>query len=60
MPTVTKPMIFTVSSDGPDRTGLVAFAQRYVDQLWIPTHLTLDQAREFVLNQFKRAVGGRP
>ena len=47
---------FTVHSDGPDRTGLCAFAQAYVDQLWIPTHYTPDQAREFVLDQFKRAV----
>jgi hypothetical protein len=48
--------LFTVQSDGPDRTGLVAFAQRYVDKQWVPTQLTPDQAREFVLDQFKRAV----
>ena len=47
---------FVVSSDGPDRTGLVALAEHYVNQLWVPTHLTPDQAREFVLDQFKRAV----
>ena len=51
-----KPLIFTIYSDGPDRTGLVALGQRYTDQLWVPMHLTPDQAREFVLDQFKRAV----
>ncbi len=53
-----KPHGFTVHSDGPDRTGLVAMAQRYIDELWVPTHLTLDQAHEFMLDQFKRAVVG--
>lgn len=43
---------------GPDRTGLVALAEHYVDQLWTPTHLTPNQAREFVLDKFKRAVMG--
>jgi hypothetical protein len=47
---------FTAHSEGPDRTGVRALAQAYFDQLWIPTHLTQDQAREFVLDQFKRAV----
>lgn len=51
-----KTLAFTIYSDGPNRTGLVAFAQRYVDQLWIPTHLSPDQARDFVLDQLKRAV----
>jgi hypothetical protein len=51
-----KPVIFSTHSDGPDRTGLVALAELYVDQLWIPTHLAPDQAREFVRDQFKRAV----
>jgi len=50
--------VFTVHTEGSDRTGLRALAQGYVDQLWIPTHLTPDQAREFVLDQFKRAIAG--
>ncbi len=50
------PCAFTVHSDGPDRTRLVALAQRYIDELWIPTHLSSDQARAFVLDQFQRAV----
>ncbi len=50
------PFAFTVHSAGPDRTRMVAFAQRYIDELWIPTHLSSDQARAFVLDQFRRAV----
>lgn len=53
-----KPLIFTVHSEGPDRTGLVALAEHYINHLWIPTHLTPDQACEFVLDHFKRAVSG--
>ncbi len=52
------PLLYTIHSDGPDRTGLVAMAQRYIDELWVPTHLTPDQAHEFMLDQFKRAVVG--
>jgi hypothetical protein len=51
-----KALIFFIHSDGPDRTGLAMLAEHYVNQLWVPTHLTPDQAREYVLDHFKRAV----
>jgi hypothetical protein len=47
---------FTMLSNGPDRSWLMMRAEHSANQLWIPTHLTPDQAREFVLDQFKRAV----
>lgn len=47
---------FTVTTDGPDRLGLVALCQRYVDEQWLADHATPEQAAAMLREQFRRAV----
>lgn len=47
---------FIVTSAGPDRFGLVALCQRYVDDQWLAEHVTAEQAAAMMTEQFKRAI----
>jgi hypothetical protein len=47
---------FTVSSEGSSRLGLRELCQRFADNLWVPDHLTDEQAAAFALDQFRRTV----
>jgi hypothetical protein len=47
---------FVVSNDGKNRLGLRELCERFVNDLWVPTHLTDEQAVTFALDQFRRTL----
>lgn len=47
---------FTVTTEGPDRFGLVALCQRYCDEQWLADHAKPEQASEMLREQFRRAL----
>ena len=47
---------FTVATEGQNKLGLREVCERYVNEQWLASHMTPDQAAESVLDQFKRAV----
>jgi hypothetical protein len=47
---------FTVASEGDNRLGLRELCQRFAEDLWVPAHLTDEQAAAFALDQFRRTV----
>lgn len=47
---------FTVSTEGQNRLNLRKLCEATIDDLWIPNHLTPEQASEFAMDYFKRTV----
>ena len=51
-------LAFQINTEGTNRLALKELCQRFVDEAWIPAHLSKEQAEEFVLDCFKRTVEG--
>jgi hypothetical protein len=49
-------MRFSVTTEGPNRLGLMEVCQRFANDEWTPTHFNVEQASVFILDQFRRAV----
>ncbi len=49
---------FMVATEGGNIAGLREACQAFVDSLWIPAHLTAEQAAAFALECFRRTVAG--
>lgn len=49
---------FVVTSEGISRLGLAAVCEKFANDLWVPAHLTEDQAVAFALDQFRRTLAG--
>lgn len=49
-------MRFSVWIDGEDRLGLRELCDRHVNDLWVPTHLSTEQAAHFALDHVKRTL----
>jgi hypothetical protein len=45
-----------VSTEGHARSKLRQFCEDFVNDLWIPAHLSPEQAAEFAMDYFKRTV----
>lgn len=44
---------FTATNEGQSRLGLRDLCERFVNDLWIPAHLTDEQALDFAVDYFK-------
>ena len=53
---VEVPMKLTAHTEAPDALGYRDLCQKHIDGLWIPEHLTPQEAAAFALDHFKRAV----
>jgi hypothetical protein len=51
-------MQYKVETDGQNRLGLDEVCRQFADSLWLPTHVTHDEAAEIALDLFKRTVAG--
>lgn len=49
-------MRFEVITERPGPLGIHELLERHANSLWIPAHLTDEQAGKFVLDHFKRQV----
>ena len=49
-------MRFTVTSEKPGPLAIHELLERHANALWVPTHLTKEQAAEFVREHFRRQV----
>jgi len=49
---------FTVTTEGRNELDLRGLCDRLVNGLWIPDHLTADQAAEYAADYFRRTVLG--
>ena len=47
---------FVVSTEGQNRSNLRQFCEDFVNDLWIPAHLSPEQAAQFAMDYFKRTV----
>lgn len=47
---------FLVSSEASTRLGLAQLCEQFLNELWIPTHLTDEQALDFAVDYFKRTL----
>ena len=47
---------FQVTTEGGNRLNLTALCESFVNGLWIPDHLSSEQAVHFALDYFKRTV----
>ena len=47
---------FIAEGAGPSTYRFAELCQEHANNLWIPTHLTDDQASAFALDHFRRAV----
>ena len=47
---------FTVTSEGSDRLHLRQLCEEFINDLWLPAHLTPEQAAAFAAYYFRRAV----
>ena len=44
---------FVVSAEGSNRLGLRDLCEWFVNDLWVPSHLTEEQAAAFALDHFR-------
>ena len=49
-------MKFTVKTEGRNKLNLRQLCEDYANNLWVPDHLTADQAAEFAYDQFEKTV----
>lgn len=49
-------MRFVVTTDSKDPLDLCRICNDFANNLWVPTHLSPEQAEQFVLDQFRRTV----
>jgi hypothetical protein len=47
---------FQVTTEGGNRLNLTALCESFVNGLWIPAHLSSEQAAHFALDYFKRTI----
>jgi hypothetical protein len=47
---------FIVTTEASNRLGLRELCQRFANDLWVPTHLTEEQAATFAFDQFRRTI----
>ena len=47
---------FTMTTEGRNRLNLRKLCEETINDLWIPSHLTPEQAAEFAMDHFKRTV----
>lgn len=47
---------FTVTTQGRNALDLRGLCEQYVNGLWLPTHLTPEQAAEYAADYFRRTV----
>ncbi len=47
---------FTVTTEGTDKLGLRQLCEQVVNDLWVPAHLTPEEACHFVQDHFRRSV----
>jgi hypothetical protein len=47
---------FIVKTEGSNKLDLRKTCEEFVKDVWVPTHLTPEQAAAFVLDCFKRTV----
>jgi hypothetical protein len=46
----------SVSTEGQNRLGLAKLCQEHADSMWVPDHLTPEQAEHFVMDHFRRLL----
>lgn len=47
---------FIVTTEGNNMLNLRQICEDFINDTWVPTHLTTEQAIHFVLDHFKRTV----
>jgi hypothetical protein len=49
-------MTFTVNTEKPGPLNIAQLLEQHANNLWVPTHLTPEQAAAFVLEHFRKQV----
>lgn len=47
---------FIVTTEGSNKLNLRQLCEHFINDTWVPTHLTPEQAAEFALDYFRRTV----